>query len=766
MAKQKTNSQRNKNHAAKTVALAIALPQLAFASGAVQQLPSIQSSANSETRFYAKESSSSKRVQPLLDTAKTTQVLTEQTLKEQNLLSLQDALATTPGISFSAGEAGGTLGDRINLRGYDAKNNITADGIRDTAIITRTDLFNYDAVEVNKGANSVENGAGQVSGGVNLVTKTPKNKDFNNVSVGLGTDDYKRFTGDFNKVLQDDIAFRLNVMAHKNTYPGRSEELKRWGVAPSITFGAGENTKFTLAYVYQKDNNDPLYGVPYFNGRGVNGLSPSTYYGFKNLDQIHIKNSSAILKIDSQLSDNIQLHSVTRLSNISQNGVTSSPRGIFCSPTGLTPAAKTNINTSGYTRCNTPGRYTPDAQRFGFVNNVTAKQFANDTNIRFNFENGQIKNTLVTGIGFSQEEYTRLLGGLLYNSGGTRITLPATDLYNPNNTWTGATHFRATETANGSMDSYYGYILNNTKFGSHWILDLGVRFDRTESKYTSNSYSTTTQQITATTPASQDSNLLSYNAGITFKPIEPVSIYVNYANSQKPTMDAANTPCIATAQNNSCNSKPEHAKSYEIGAKWEINPNLLFTVAGFKIEQNKVRVSAADGLNNVLNGKNHVNGVEAGLFGQITPDFDLTATFAWMEGKYGQTVANGAIDFQKDNRLMLVPDYSGHIWANYTLNNQFKLGYGLTYQGKMYVSTQGSNQNNRIPQNQSEAYVTHDASITYKFNNNLSAQLIGRNLTNKTYYTNLRAGTAAHNNTGFAMPGAERQTVLNINYNF
>ncbi|MBF7684474.1 TonB-dependent siderophore receptor [Acinetobacter sp. B10A] len=762
-------SQKTKpnTYAATTVALAIALPNLAFASSdaSVQHLPSIQTNATAETGFYAKESSSSKRIQPLLNTAKTTQVLTEQTLKEQNLLSLQDALSTTPGISFSAGEAGGTLGDRINLRGYDAKNNISSDGIRDTAIITRTDLFNYDAVEVNKGSNSVENGAGQVSGGVNLVTKTPKNKDFNHVSVGLGTDDYTRFTGDFNKVLQDDIAFRLNVMAHKNTYPGRSEDLKRWGIAPAITFGIGDTAKLTLAYVYQRDNNDPLYGVPYFNGRAVNGLSPSTYYGFKNLDNIRIKNSTGLLKVDSQLAENIQLHSVTRLSDISQSGVTSSPRGVFCSPSGLTPVAKTNANPTGYTSCNQRGLYIPDAQRFGFVNNITAKQFANDTNIRFTFENDRIKNTLVTGVGFSQEESTRLLGGLLYNTNGTRITLPATDLYNPNNYWNGATNFRATESSSGSMNSYYGYIFNNTEFGKHWLLDLGVRFDRTESKYTSHNYSATTQKITATTPSSQNANLLSYSAGLTFKPSEPISIYASYANSQKPTMDAANSPCIATVAGNTCNTKPESAVNYELGMKWEINPNLLFTMAGFRTESNKVRIQGADNSNTVLDGKNYINGVEAGLFGQVTPDWEITATFAWMEGKYKQTTVGNVPDYQKGNRLMLVPVYSGRIWTTYAITDQWQVGYGVTYQGKMYTGSQTA-QNNKLPQPESEGYFTHDASITYKVNKNLNLQLIGRNLADKTYYTNLRAGTSQNNNTGFALPGAGRQTVLNINYNF
>src|SRR5690606_23036253 len=90
---------------AQTVALAIALPNLAMAATDAV-LPTVQVSAESESP-YLNESSSTKRTTSALDTAKTTQVITAETLQEQNLLSLQDALATTPGISFGAGEGGG-----------------------------------------------------------------------------------------------------------------------------------------------------------------------------------------------------------------------------------------------------------------------------------------------------------------------------------------------------------------------------------------------------------------------------------------------------------------------------------------------------------------------------------------------------------------------------------------------------------------------------------------------------------------------------------
>ena len=79
-----------------------------------------------------------------------------------------------PGITFTAGEGGGGYGDGVNLRGYTASNDISTDGVRDSAQYSRTDPFNLEQLELVSGANSVYTGAGSVGGSINLVTKTPR----------------------------------------------------------------------------------------------------------------------------------------------------------------------------------------------------------------------------------------------------------------------------------------------------------------------------------------------------------------------------------------------------------------------------------------------------------------------------------------------------------------------------------------------------------------------------------------------------------------
>src|ERR1044072_6188271 len=208
---------------------------------------------------------SPKSTSDLLDTPQTVTVISDQVLRRQNLLTLRDALAPLPAITSGAGEGGGGYGDAINLRGYSASNDITQDGVRDSAQYSRTDPFNLRQIEVYNGANSVFNGSGSVGGTINLVAKVPQPDDLTILSAAVGTDDYFRATIDTNRRLDALIAVRLNAVYHRNHVPGRDfEENERWGVAPAITFGIGGPTSLTLAFVHQRDDNVPVYGIPYF----------------------------------------------------------------------------------------------------------------------------------------------------------------------------------------------------------------------------------------------------------------------------------------------------------------------------------------------------------------------------------------------------------------------------------------------------------------------------------------------------------------------
>jgi catecholate siderophore receptor len=284
---------------------------------------------------------------PLRDTPQTVTVLSREVMQQQNIVSLQEALSTVPGITFGAGEGGSGYGDSITLRGYTASNDIQVDNVRSSAQYTRSDNFNVQQIEVTNGASSVVNGSGSVGGNINLVSKRPTDKDQTLVQGVVGTANYYRGTIDASHHLSETVAVRLNGMVHHNDIPGRQvEKNDRWGIAPSVTIGMGTPTRLTLMYVHQEDRNIPQYGLPYFanNAAGTNGytgvlpgVDRSAYYGFRNYDTQRINSNQITSIFEHDISSKVKLRNLMRYDQVSQFSRSDGPEGTFCMPNGLTP---------------------------------------------------------------------------------------------------------------------------------------------------------------------------------------------------------------------------------------------------------------------------------------------------------------------------------------------------------------------------------------------------------------------------------------------
>ena len=94
-------------------------------------------------------------------------------MQEQGVTSLQEALRNVTGISFQTGEGGGAQGNNLSIRGFNARNDIFLDGMRDQGSYFR-DVFNLEAVEVLKGPSALYFGRGTTGGIINQVSKLPR----------------------------------------------------------------------------------------------------------------------------------------------------------------------------------------------------------------------------------------------------------------------------------------------------------------------------------------------------------------------------------------------------------------------------------------------------------------------------------------------------------------------------------------------------------------------------------------------------------------
>jgi catecholate siderophore receptor len=756
---------------------------------------------------------------PLLDTPQTVTVISDQTLRRQNLLTLRDALTTIPGITFGAGEGGGGYGDSINLRGYAASNDITQDGVRDSAQYSRTDPFNLQQIEIYNGANSVFNGSGSVGGTINLVSKVPQAESLTIISGAVGTDNYFRGTVDTNWRIAPQVAIRLNAMYHRNDVPGRDvENYRRWGIAPAITFGIGGPTSLTLAYVHQRDDNIPIYGVPYFLNQLNDGPLPeaddSAYYGYRNLDEQETTVDRLTATFRQEITEHLSVRSLARWQKVGQYSQTSAPQGSFClGGTGLQPISAGPNNATGIactvavanvTQGNGPaigtinvnipaGFWQPNGPR-GLVRDQSNELYYSQTDFRLeNGTAGRLHNILVFGVSFAWENYSIETASLIRNAAGAPLLNPLMSISNPDSVYTGPINYTTTARSRGDSDNQAIYAFDTFEIGPHFELNAGLRYEWARAVFQSISLPTYPPGTTALTalqlaPQVSEDSLFSYRFGAVYKPTAHTSFYIAYGNARTPTSATVRLGCgvlaSATAAN-PCDAPPETAVNYEIGAKADLfGRRLQLTAALFRNERSNFRVPSNDPAQpvgtQVVDGRSRVDGLALGASGNITPEFAIFANYTWLNGKVLQSVsdrclavpsaacANSAAipDPQAGDRLIQTPRHSGSLFATYRLPFGLQVGYGLTYQGSF-----ATHQRNLLQRTQyfSEDFLIQRLFASYAFSNGMTVQLNVQNLFDEHYYTNIRNNVNATSGAvtgGWAAPGEGRSAVLSLFYSF
>lgn len=741
---------------------------------------------------------SPKATAPLLDTPQTITVISNQTIRQQNLLTLRDALQTIPGITFGAGEGGGGFGDSINLRGYSANNDITQDGVRDSAQYSRTDPFYLQQIEVYNGANSVFNGSGSVGGTINLVSKTPQAENLTVLGGGVGTDEYYRAAVDSNWRASDFIAVRLNGMFHRNDYPGRNvERYKRWGVMPAITLGIDSPTNLTIDYFHQEDDNTPTYGVPFYiaaanPGGEVPGIARSDYFGIENLDRQKITQNRLTATFRHAFNDKVSVRNLTRFQRVAQLSRTSAPQGTICLANNAQPngqactASVTSVanNPNNLASVGTisvivpPGFFQPSGPR-GLVRDQVNNLFYNQTDLTIvSGEKGGMRNTLVVGTVFTWEDYSIETASLARNVAGAAVLLPLIDIANPDTVYTGPINYTVTARSKSESRNAAIYAFDTLELGQ-FELNAGVRYEKAKGAFNSLRLAIYPPGTAALTPAQlipqkNNENLFSWRVGAVFKPAETTSLYVAYANSKTPSLATIRLGCTTGSGatfSNFCDVAPEKARTFEIGAKADVfDGGLQLTAALFRNERTNFRVPTNDPVGTViqvLDGRARVDGIALGATGNINEAWAIFANYTYLDSKVEQSVADGTAgpDPQRGNVLIQTARHSGSLWTTYLFPFGLQVGYGLTYQGKFATNQSVAG----FPtQYRSNDYLIHRAMLSYAFDNGLTVQLNVQNLTNEHYYTNIRSNVSAMGTVtgGWAMPGEGRSARLSLFYSF
>ncbi|HKR12696.1 MAG TPA: TonB-dependent siderophore receptor [Pyrinomonadaceae bacterium] len=652
--------------------------------------------------------SSPKYTQPILDTPQTITVISKEVMEEQGATTLRDVLKNVPGLTITAGEGGNPAGDNLTLRGFSARNDIFVDGVRDISPQAR-DPFNLEQVDVVKGPGSTYTGRGSTGGSINLINKTPGLRRSFAGALDFGTDATRRATADINLPIGDTIGFRLNLLGHHSGVAGRDVvKFERWGVAPSLTFGLGKPTRFTISYYKLKQDNISDYGIPWvpatnnvlveFRDRPA-PVPRDTFYGFRNRDFEKLDSNLVTLKFEHDFNDNLSLRNQLRYADSSRDSMATPPRFASNNSTVINREMRSWI--------------TED------------KVWDNQTDFIARFNTGSVQHALVSGVNFSRENNTRVTR----TAGNSQTTLLNP---NPDDIFTGPIIISPI-VGDVTANSQAAYLFDTATLGSKWELNGGLRWDRFDA-----------DGITTTgTPVSRVDRMLSVRAGAVFKPLPQGAIYASYGTSINPSLEGLSYNTANTVID------PEKTYTLEAGSKWDFfNRRVLLTGAVFHVEKLNARTPGIlpGDPPQVLEGKQRVNGVELSLEGSLTKAWHMLAGYTYLDSETVESNTPG----ETGKELVNTPRNSFNLWTTYSLPSGLHFGGGARFVGRRW----GNTINTRFV----EGYWTFDVMASYPLTEHIDLKLNLYNLADKLYFDRLGGG--------HLVPGPGRSAMVSTSFRF
>ena len=637
--------------------------------------------------------------EPLLNTPKTITVLSKEILDDKNATSLRDVARSTAGITLGTGEGGNAFGDRFFIRGFDARNDVFIDGIRDPAVSIRENFFT-EQIEILRGPASSFAGRGTAGGAINIVTKQATDRNFAKAETTFGTDATKRVTLDVNQVISPTLAVRFDALYQDANVAARNYVTDdRWGGLAAVKWTPTDFIKVTANYVHTDLNGLPDFGVPY--NRALRAPSTDinvpreTYYGFLYRDFQKAKQDFGTIIAEVQVSPFLTLTNKSRAERSILDYIGTLPSN----PTATT------VNLASQSRYQ--------------VTDV----LANVSDATFRFDTGPVKHTLVTGAEFSQEQvmrdtYAGLTAELSGFQQGNSVVVPL--LAPPNFQPFAVKPQRANNPTNITVDTKAIYLIETANFQDIVILNGGARFD---------DYNISGYNATGGTTANH-SGMFNYNVGGVVKPLPYASLYAAYATSSNPAgaeLDAGSAAYGGSVFNSLPFQalSPEQNKASEVGTKWELfDRHLLVTGALFETVKTNAREVGAN--NAVIAGASYrVRGIDLEVAGKITDKWSIFGGLVLMESRVLKSIEAAQVGAQLAN----IAHQSFNVLTKYKITDPWEVGGQATYASKIYGGTFGAINGNVLP-----SHWRFDAFTEYKLSSSIKAKLSVNNIFDTVYY--------------------------------
>lgn len=667
---------------------ASALTQPVFAEEAYDDSRTIIVTGLSDGYLATNSVTATKTDTPLIDIPQTINVVTRDQLDDQAHHSLADILRYVPGTTVGQGEGNR---DQITLRGQNTTADFFLDGVRDDVQYYRG-LYNIERVEILKGPYALIFGRGGGGGIINRVQKSPLSDDF--VYVGqssinsLGAHD---ISADINVPLSNAAAVRINAIyenfdSHRDFVGG-----ERYAWNPYIAFNLNDAWKLGMSYEYVHDDRTTDRGVPSIATAAGQPNRPITgyrdqFFGVPDGNFAQLEAHIAKLRLDGQLMPNLSFSGTMLYGDYDKIYLNVYANGAASAQNGTVALAA----------------YSDPTKRESFIGQA---------NLVWDLETGALTHKILLGAEYGdQKSANRRFNGALSNA--------VFSLANPIFP-TVAYNILSRDTVS-DVEFFSAYIQNQISLGDHIDIVAGLRYDNFNIEGID-------LFPAVDRPFARKDEKVSPRLGLIFKPQENISLYGSYSQSFLPRSGDQFLALTVTQQN----LAPEKFTNYELGAKWDVQPNLNLTLAVFQLERgNATTPDPSNPVASINVGMTRTQGVELAATGKITSSWQVHGGYSYQDARLG---GNDSV------RLGQVPKHQASLWNRYDFNDQFAAGLGIIHQSSQFAAIRTTANTTKLP-----AFSRVDAAFYYDLSDALQLQLNVENLLNTEYYSD------AHNNNNIS----------------
>jgi len=268
--------------------------------------------------------------EPLLEAPQNIQTVSEQLIKDQQIISMSDGLVRNVSGAARA-EHWGDLYTNIKMRGSQVQAMRNGFNFVNSYWGPLTeDMSMVDHIEFVKGPAGFMLSNGDPSGLYNVVTKKPTGINKGEVSFTVGSYDLYRTAVDFDHKITDDgkLLFRLNAAAQTKGSFRPFEKNDRYTFAPSLSYQLSNRTKITAEYALQNAKMTEVGSFYVFSPNGYATLPRDFTLTQPGVPDTRINDHSAFINLQHNFSDTWKATAQVAYSKYLQTGYSSWPSAV------------------------------------------------------------------------------------------------------------------------------------------------------------------------------------------------------------------------------------------------------------------------------------------------------------------------------------------------------------------------------------------------------------------------------------------------------